>query len=80
MAHDVEEELSVAQIHTVSDAPGGKFAWGCLNDAVVDLLVGIIKALLQRYEHRFTWMDFDQRLRTPTPDLEVFEIFKQRIE
>lgn len=65
MVHDIEEDLSVAQIYPVSNGPGngGEVVWGCLNDSVVDFLPGIIEALLQRLEHHFTWTNFDQRLR-----------------
>ena len=87
MAHDVEEELPVSQIHTVDDGArnDGENGLDVLNDATVDVLIYPIKDLLQRREHRptwtfFTWVDTFQRFRALTPYSKAFEVFEKGIE
>ena len=87
MAHDVQEELSVSPLHTVSNSlrNGRENGFGGLDDAIIGILIGLIKGLLQRREHCPTSalgvrVDALQYLRALRPYFKAFEIVREGIE
>ena len=48
MAHDVQKELSVSSLHTISNSfrDGRENGFDCLNNATIGILIGLIKGLL----------------------------------
>ena len=71
-------------MYTVSNSPrnGRKNGFGCLDNATIGILIGLIKGLLQRRKYRPTWtlgvrVNALQDLRALSLYFKAFEVVKE---